>query len=135
MDNISSSRRSENMRKIKSKNTKPEMIVRKLIYSYGYRYRLHSTNLPGKPDLLFNKKKKVIFINGCFWHSHNQNCKFTHIPLSNQNYWLPKLERTKQRDLENQNKLKKLGYKFLIIWECELENQEALSEKIKIFLG
>lgn len=134
MDKISSSRRSENMRKIKSKNTKPEIIVRKLIFNMGYRYRLHVNDLPGKPDLVFNKKKKVIFVNGCFWHSHNQNCKFTHTPLSNQTYWFPKLTRTKQRDLENQNKLIELGYNFLIIWECELENKELLSNKIKSFL-
>ena len=135
MDKISKSRRSENMRKIRSKDTNPELIVRKLIFNEGYRYRLHNKHLPGKPDLTFPSKKKVIFINGCFWHQHNvPSCKYFHIPKSNLKYWLPKLERTVKRDFKNQSELVKLGYSFLIIWECEVENKTLLLRKIKSFL-
>ena len=136
MDKISISSRSENMRKIRSKDTKPELIVRKLIFNEGFRYRLHSKLIPGKPDITFPSKKKVIFINGCFWHQHNiKNCNNSHLPKSNLEYWIPKLEKTVQRDLKNQSELKKLGYSILILWECELDDSKLLLKKIKYFLN
>lgn len=136
MDKISKSRRSDNMRRIKSKDTSPEIMVRKLIFKEGFRYRLHNKHLPGKPDLTFSSKKKVIFVNGCFWHQHNKSsCSFTHTPKSNLDYWLPKLENTVKRDIKNQNELTKLGYEFLVVWECEIRNKPLLLQKIKLFLN
>jgi len=126
--------RSQIMAKVRSKDTKPEMVVRRLIYSLGYRYRLHRKDLPGKPDLVFYQRKKVIFIHGCFWHEHNCRAGLKK-PKSNQDYWIPKLRRNVQRDKENRDLLVKLGWKVLIIWECELKNKESLTETIKSFFN
>jgi DNA mismatch endonuclease, patch repair protein len=126
--------RSTIMAKIRSKNTKPELIVRRLTHSLGYRYRLHRKDLPGKPDLVFAKRKKVIFVHGCFWHSHN--CRVTpKIPKSNRDYWIPKLERNVQRDREHQEQLMNMGWQILVLWECELKDKECLAEIIKSFLN
>lgn len=125
--------RSENMRRIRSKDTSPELFIRRLIFKMGYRYRLHGKNLPGKPDLVFASRKKVIFIHGCFWHQH-KNCIDSHIPRTNKDYWVPKLERNRIRDSENKIKLKENGWSFLIIWECQMKNSLGLSNKIKKFL-
>jgi DNA mismatch endonuclease (patch repair protein) len=134
VDKLTPKKRSENMRKIRSKDTKPEMIVRRLVHGMGYRYRLHG-KLPGKPDLVFSKKKKAIFVHGCFWHQHNdKNCKITRVPKSNLDFWIPKLEKTKKRDAENQSRLEDLGWKFLVIWECQISNAETLSKRLKKFL-
>jgi len=126
--------RSENMRRIRSKDTNPELIIRRLVFKMGYRYRLHGKNLPGKPDLVFARRKKVIFIHGCFWHQH-KNCIDSHIPKTNRDYWKPKLERNRMRDAENQSRLKKIGWSFLIIWECQIKNSLGLSRKIKRFFS
>jgi DNA mismatch endonuclease (patch repair protein) len=126
-------RRSANMRAIRSKNMKPELITRKLIYSMGYRYRLHHANLPGKPDLVFASRKKVIFVHGCFWHLHE--CRTAHKPKSNQNYWIQKLERNKERDAENVLKLASEGWNVFIIWECETKDQETLKQQLLCFLN
>lgn len=126
--------RSENMRRIRSKNTIHELLIRRLIFKMGFRYRLHGKNLPGKPDLVFANRKKVIFVHGCFWHQH-KNCIDSHIPKSNTEYWLSKLQRNKIRDKENQSKLKKLGWSFLILWECQLRHTGRLTEKIKKFMS
>lgn len=135
MDKINSERRSENMRRIKSKNTKPELQVRKLVYNLGYRYRLHSKKLPGNPDIVFPRRKKTIFVHGCFWHQHNdRSCKYSHIPQSKQQYWLPKLEKNKQRDHLNQKYLEELGWDFLIIWECQIDDSDSLIASIHTFL-
>src|SRR5580658_10139676 len=100
MDTITRERRSENMRRIKSKDSKPEIIVRKLLHASGYRYRLHGAGLPGRPDIVFSKRRKVIFVNGCFWHCHN--CSESHVPKSAVNYWKQKLERNVTRQDENE---------------------------------
>lgn len=126
--------RSENMRRIRSKDTTPELFIRRLVFKMGYRYRLHGKRLPSKPDLVFASHKKVIFIHGCFWHQH-KNCKETHYPKTNVDYWLPKLRENKARDKENQTKLKKLGWAFLIIWECQINTPEKLIIQIKKFLN
>jgi len=121
------------MAKVRSKDTKPEMIVRRLIYSLGFRYRLHRKDLPGKPDLVFFHRKKVIFVHGCFWHRHN--CKAGRKePKSNQEYWIPKLERNLLRDKENREVLVKMGWRVLVLWECELKNKEDLTKMVKLFL-
>ena len=106
------------MSRIKSKNTKPEIIVRKKLFSKGIRYRLHSKKLPGKPDISIYKYGLIIDVRGCFWHGH-ENCKFSSIPKSNSGYWLNKIKKNIERDSKNQTLLSKLGYTIFIIWECE----------------
>lgn len=135
-DKITKERRSENMRRIRSKDMKPEMIVRKLVHGMGYRYRLHRKDLPGKPDLVFGPKKKVIFVHGCFWHQHDDpECKIARKPKSNNTYWDSKLQRNIERDAENQRKLKEMGWDVLTVWECEVREAGQLSQKISQFLG
>lgn len=127
--------RSENMRRIKSTDTSPELIVRKTVYRLGYRYRLHRKDLPGKPDLVFFAKKKIIFVHGCFWHQHDDsNCKIAHTPRTNTGYWIPKLKRNVMRDKKHQEQLRALGWRFLVIWECETKDVELLSKKIDYYL-
>jgi DNA mismatch endonuclease (patch repair protein) len=125
--------RSENMRSIRGKDTQPEMAVRSLVHRLGYRFRLHRADLPGKPDLAFPARRKVIFVHGCFWHSHN--CKSGLIPHSNQEFWQVKLHRNKERDSRSIQTLAKQGWESLTIWQCELKNTSAVSTKIKRFLG
>lgn len=125
--------RSENMRAIRSKDTLPEMAVRSLVHGLGYRFRLHRADLPGKPDLAFPARRKVIFVHGCFWHSHD--CKSGLIPKSNQDFWLPKLRRNKIRDNKNLEALTVQGWKAMVIWQCELRDSRSLRLKIKRFLG
>jgi len=112
--------RSFNMSQIRSKNTKPEMLVRKFFFSNGYRYRLHNKKLPGKPDLAFAKYKNVIFVNGCFWHGH-QNCKYFVTPKTRTEWWLDKINTTKQKDTKNIKTLQAIGWRVFTIWECELK--------------
>lgn len=136
MDTISPERRRENMRRIRGKDTKVEVLVRRLTHSLGYRYRLHSKSLPGKPDMVFQARRKAIFVHGCFWHQHDDSqCKITRVPKSNLSYWVPKLERTKIRDSQNQGALRDLGWDILVIWECESYCQENLTSRIRDFLG
>ncbi|MGD0520359.1 MAG: DNA mismatch endonuclease Vsr [Terracidiphilus sp.] len=125
--------RSENMRAIRSKDTLPEMAVRSLVHRLGYRFRLHRPDLPGKPDLVFPARCKVIFVHGCFWHSHG--CKSGLIPRSNRDFWLPKLRQNKARDGNNLEALAEQGWKALVIWQCELRDSRSLCIKIKRFLG
>jgi len=122
------------MGRIRDKDTSPEMAVRKLIYSMGYRYRLHGKTLPGKPDLVFRPRRKIIFVHGCFWHQH-KGCKDKHIPKSNKGYWKPKLEKTVKRDKENKKRLINDGWDVLVIWECYLSDMAKLRKTIKKFLG
>jgi len=135
LDIISTDRRSQNMQRIRSQNTLPELCVRRLIYKMGYRYRVNVSNLPGKPDIVFAGRRKVIFVHGCFWHRHaDPSCPFAHIPQSKQDYWLPKLERTIERDIENLNKYEQLGWATLIIWECETKDLVRVAERVQEFL-
>lgn len=133
MDKITLEKRSSNMRAIRNKNTLPEIIVRKLLHSVGYRYRLHRKELPGNPDIVFISRKKVIFINGCFWHQHT-GCKRSSLPKSNSNYWIPKLERNKQRDNASKLQLIGLGWSSMVIWECEIKDIPKLLLQITNFL-
>jgi DNA mismatch endonuclease, patch repair protein len=118
MDKISKEKRIRNMSKIRSKDTAPEMKIRKLLYKKGFRYRLHY-NIPGKPDIIFLSRKIAIFINGCFWHGHI--CKEAHIPKSNSVFWENKLLNNIKRDKVNQKLLRKLNWKVIVVWECEIE--------------
>ena len=135
-DTVTPERRSQIMANIRSKGMKPEMIVRRLAHSMGYRYRLHRKDLPGKPDLVFPARRKVIFVHGCFWHQHGDPaCKIARRPKSNLDYWLPKLQRNAERDSEHQACLNELGWQALVIWECEVKTAVGLPERIQDYLG
>jgi len=113
--------RSYNMSMIKGKNTKPEILVRKFLFSKGFRYRLHQKNLPGKPDLVFQRYKTIVFIHGCFWHGH-EGCKYFVPPKTRVSWWMNKINNTRNKDAENIKRLKKQGWKIIIIWECCLKS-------------
>jgi len=135
-DKLTPERRSKNMGNIRSKDTTPEMIVRKLTHSLGYRFRLHRKDLPGKPDLVFPSKKKIIFVHGCFWHQHDDpNCKISRLPKSRIDYWVPKLQKNVERDKEHQKVLASQGWTVLVIWECEVRDTDKLAKKICKFLS
>lgn len=125
--------RSQNMRAIRSKGMRPELAVRSLVHQLGYRFRLHRKDLPGKPDLVFASRRKVIFVHGCFWHAHD--CKIAHKPKSNADYWGPKLQRNQMRDTKNNDALKAAGWKSLVIWECEIRSGRTLERRVKTFLS
>lgn len=122
-DNHSKEIRSYNMSQIRSKNTKPEEIVRKYLFSEGFRYRKNDKRYPGRPDIILPKYKTVIFVNGCFWHMHDGCSKFV-MPKSNIEYWKPKLERNKRHDIENKIALEKQGWKVIVVWECDLKKDK-----------
>jgi DNA mismatch endonuclease, patch repair protein len=122
------------MRRIRSKGMKPELTVRSMVHRMGYRYRLHVQDLPGKPDLVFRSRKKIIEVRGCFWHQH-QGCLESHLPKSRPHYWLPKLVRNKQRDKENFKRLQALGWRVFVVWECEIDDTRSLSRALRRFLG
>ena len=112
--------RSEFMKKIRSKNTAPEIIVRKYLFSKGLRFRIHNKKMIGKPDIVLPKYQTAVFINGCFWHAH-KDCKFNKLPKSNRGYWVPKILGNAERDKINTRQLRKMGWKTITIWECELK--------------
>lgn len=117
--------RSNQMRLIGAKNTKPEMRVRRFLWRMGFRYRLHTKGMPGKPDLVFKGRCKVVFVNGCFWHQHpDPNCQLARMPKSRLSYWQPKLSRNRIRDEENYQILQSQGWSVFVVWECELRNSE-----------
>ena len=122
------------MRAIRSKGMRPELAVRSLVHKLGYRFRLHRKDLPGKPDLVFVSRRKVIFVHGCFWHSH-EGCKTAHMPKSNLGYWEPKLARNRARDAKNIETLIAGGWKTLIVWECQTRDETRLSHCLRKFLG
>ena len=128
-DHLLPEKRSWNMSLIRSADTKPEIIVRKLLHSLGYRFRLHKKDLPGKPDIVLKKYKTVIFVQGCFWHQH-KGCKRSNIPKSNKSYWKPKLEHNTKRDKQHKQSLRKAGWKVIAIWECEIKTVEKLKKKL-----
>lgn len=135
MDTLSRQERSKRMSLVRGRDTKPEMRVRRLTHALGYRYRLHRRDLPGKPDLVFGPRRKVIFVHGCFWHRHpDPACKLARLPKSRQDFWLPKLEGNRARDERNNAMLTEMGWDVLEIWECETANVDALAKKIKGFL-
>ncbi len=125
--------RSRNMAAIKSKNTKPEIKVRQLLHSMGYRFRLHMKDLPGNPDIVLKKYKTVIYVNGCFWHRH-PNCKYASTPKTRTSFWSQKFQSNVERDNKNYIKIKNLGWKYIVVWECELKNKSDLVEKLKFSL-
>lgn len=136
MDKLSQQRRSANMARIRSKDMKPELIVRRLVHSLGYRYRLHRKDLPGRPDLVFGPRKKVIFVHGCFWHQHSDpKCLDGRAPKSNTAYWGPKLQRNVDRDQKHVTALQAIGWETLVVWECEAKDLNVLKQRLIEFLS
>lgn len=133
MDFLTPEQRSERMRRIKGKDTAPERVLRKLIFALGYRYRLHRRDLPGSPDLVFPGMQKAIFVHGCFWHFHKK-CGKNVVPSTRQEYWLPKLEANRARDKRKSAQLRKMGWRTLTVWECQLKNKSATTKTVLKFL-
>lgn len=133
-DIFSKEKRSEIMRKVKNKNTKPEMIIRELLIQMGYKYRLSTKKLHCKPDIIFPSRKKVIFINGCFWHGHD--CKRGHLPETNKEFWQKKIQKNIERDQINYSECNKEGWSYLILWQCEIKssNTDYLKTRLMKFL-
>jgi DNA mismatch endonuclease (patch repair protein) len=134
MDTISAERRSANMSRIRSRDTSPELKVRRLVHGMGYRYSLHVAKLPGKPDLVFRRLNRIIDVRGCFWHQHT-GCVDSHIPKSRIEYWRPKLARNQKRDRENEQKLQEMGWRVFVVWECETKDNVRLSKRLARFLN
>ena len=134
MDRLSKEHRSWNMSRIKGKDTKPELAVRSLLHCMGYRFRLHRKDLPGKPDIVLPKYKTVIFVHGCFWHRH-PGCLYAYNPKSRVEFWEKKFARTVERDREVAQSLRKLGWRVLIVWECELREPQRLIAELSGTLG
>lgn len=132
-DVFSKEKRSQIMSKVRATETKPEIKVRKFLFSKGFRYRKNSKSLPGKPDIVFPKYKTVVFVNGCFWHGH-KNCDAASIPKSNKSYWKNKISTNIARDKGKKSELKKAGWKVYVIWECQITKRrlENLAEKISV---
>lgn len=133
MDHLSKDCRSKLMSRVRSKNTSLELKVRRLLFGLGFRYRLHSDKLPGKPDIVFYGRRKVIFVNGCFWHGH-KNCRRATLPKSNYDFWYGKIEGNIKRDENNIYNLEKAGWKVCVVWQCEVGDIRALTEKLLLFL-
>jgi DNA mismatch endonuclease (patch repair protein) len=125
--------RGANMRAIRSKDMLPELAVRSLAHKLGYRFRLHRKDLPGKPDLVFVSRRKVVFVHGCYWHSHG--CRLAHVPKSHQAYWVPKLARNRERDVEHLKALRAEGWGCLVVWECQLREMRRVRQRLSRFLG
>ena len=122
--------RSYNMSQIKSRDTKPEIVVRKFLFANGFRYRINDKKLPGKPDIVLKKYKTVIFVHGCFWHGH-ENCSYFKPPKTRTQWWIEKINKNKLNDYINQMKLRELGYNVIVIWECEIKNKIVFKSLIK----
>lgn len=134
MDVHTPEQRSFNMSKIRGKDTRPEMLVRRWLWANGYRYRLHRKDLPGRPDIVLSKYRAVIFVHGCFWHRHG--CKYTTFPGSRQEFWQAKFKGNVQRDKDSQTKLVSQGWRILVLWECEIKNWNTdLEHKIGLFIS
>jgi DNA mismatch endonuclease Vsr len=135
MDRVTPKRRSANMRSIRSQNTKPELIVRSILRSLDYKgYRIHRKDLPGKPDIAFIGRKKIIFVHGCFWHGHDECSEGQRRPKSNREYWLPKIAKNKIRDAQHISLFEEMGWDVMTIWACEIKQYDALVEKLASFM-
>lgn len=132
-DTMSSEERSQRMALIRSIDTKPELLVRRLLHGMGYRYRLHGRDLPGKPDLVFKSRRAVVFVHGCFWHRH-EGCPLARLPKSRVEFWTTKLEGNRMRDIRKVAALKEAGWRVFVVWECMLGNTEALAANLRRFL-
>lgn len=126
--------RSALMARVGRRHTRPEMAVRRLLFARGYRYRLHAGDLPGRPDIVFRKRKKVIFVHGCFWHRH-EGCSKATVPKTRRTFWLKKFRENRDRDARNESALTALGWMVLTVWECETVDESELSARLLAFLG
>ena len=133
MDRISKERRSWNMSRIQSRDTKPEKTVRSILHGLGYRFRLHQKNLPGKPDIVLARYNSVIFVHGCFWHRH-KDCKNASVPKTKKTFWKGKFKANIERDIKVKNELKSNGWRVLVVWECELNDIETMERELGKFL-
>jgi DNA mismatch endonuclease (patch repair protein) len=135
MDTLTPEQRSERMGRVKGKGSAAERYVRSLAHRMGYRFRLHGARLPGTPDMVFASRRKVMFVHGCFWHRHpDPNCPLARLPKSRQDFWIPKLEGNRERDLRKAGELDALGWQSLVIWECELRDTTSIENRIRTFL-
>lgn len=134
VDSLTPAQRSQNMSRIRGKDTSPELTVRRLLHGLGYRYRVHRKDLPGTPDIAFSARRKAIMVHGCFWHRH-PNCRFAYVPKSRTKFWAEKFARNQARDSAVQQALRERGWKVLVIWECELKEPEDLVFRLTSFLG
>jgi DNA mismatch endonuclease (patch repair protein) len=133
VDTLTPKERSARMALVRSKGTTVEMKVRRLMHALGYRYRLHGADLPGRPDMVLRSRQVAVFAHGCFWHRHPR-CKLARLPKSRLDFWVPKLEANRARDVRNLRKLRRAGWRPLVVWECELSDPTALKLRIKRFL-
>lgn len=133
VDNLTPAERSKRMRRIEAKNTKPELMVRSLVHKLGYRYVIHDRRLPGSPDMVFPARRKVIFVHGCFWHRHSR-CRLARLPKSNLDFWFTKLEANRLRDRRQLAALRNLGWRPLVVWECQLADPGRLAARLTAFL-
>jgi len=129
MDTVTAEKRSAIMRTVKAENTKPEIAVRKLAHRLGYRFRLHRKDLPGKPDLVFPKYKTALFVHGCFWHWHG--CKRSRMPATNTEYWEQKINKNMKRDQRVRRQLRKIGWRTLVVWECQIGESEKIARRLQ----
>jgi DNA mismatch endonuclease, patch repair protein len=133
MDSLTPAHRSWNMSRIKSRDTSPELKVRSILHRMGYRFRLHRKDLPGKPDIVLPKYRAVIFVHGCFWHRH-LDCKYAYTPKSNIEFWEKKFSTNIKRDLRNKRLLQEQGWSVIVVWECQVNNQDFLERQLKLSL-
>jgi DNA mismatch endonuclease (patch repair protein) len=134
VDTLTRKDRSERMALIRGSDTGPELMVRRIVHSMGFRYRLHVKDLPGKPDLVFPRLRKIVFVHGCFWHRHRKaTCKLARLPKSRVEFWRAKLEGNRSRDLTNKRSLRKAGWSILEVWECEMRNLDSLRLRLRYF--
>jgi DNA mismatch endonuclease (patch repair protein) len=135
-DTLTPADRSRRMGKIRGKGMKPELAIRRLVHGLGYRYRLHDRCLPGQPDMVFAPRRAVIFVHGCFWHRHpDPACPLARLPKSRLEFWLPKLDANRARDVAVLDALQRTGWRALTIWECELRDLDAITRRVVAFLG
>ena len=135
-DTLTPAQRSERMSRVRGRDTKPEVAVRRIVHGMGYRYRLHRKDLPGKPDIVLPRHRAVIFVHGCFWHRHEEpSCALARLPKSRLEFWEPKLEANRLRDIRTKQALEAAGWRVLVIWECEVKDPLRISGIVREFLG
>lgn len=135
VDVVDKATRSRMMSGIRSRDTKPELVVRRALHGMGYRYRLHAKELPGRPDIVFRRRQLAIFVQGCFWHRHpDPGCRLARLPKSRLDFWLPKLEGNRRRDVANVERLESAGWRVLLVWECQLKDREQLGNTLRRFV-
>lgn len=135
VDTLTHTQRSERMSRIRGRDTGPEWAVRRAAHAMGYRYRLHRRSLPGRPDLVFPSMRKAIYVHGCFWHRHpDPACKLARLPKSRVDFWMTKLQGNRERDIRSEAKIEEIGWRHLVIWECETADGPLMNKKIKEFL-